>query len=103
MSMSLQDQYAEAASPALQGRVQMAVSKTAQNVGTEDSSTPNDSMRKQLATNVARAPQQYAQPFTTIIVAQGVTGASTDADIENMVSACWNTMAGIPYVPPAAP
>lgn len=94
MSMNLQDQYAEASAPALQSRVQMAVAKTAQNVGTEDPATPNDAARKNLATNVSRAPTQYTQPFTTLIVAQGITSASSDADIENMVSACWNTMAG---------
>ena len=100
MSMSLQDQYAEATAPALQGRVQMATAKIAEDVGSEDPATPNHANRTSLATQVARSPGAFTQSFTTAVVAQGITSQSTDADISNAVSAVWNTMAG-PTVPTA--
>jgi hypothetical protein len=67
---------------------------TAQEVSSEATSTPNHTARTSLASQVARNPQQFTAPFTTMLCAQGITSASTDADIENMISAVWNTMAG---------
>jgi len=94
--MTLQDQFIETTNPQLQGRVQMAAAKTAQNVGSEDPSTPNHAARTALASRVAQTPTAYTGAFTNLLCAEGITQASTDADISNMVSAVWNTMAGQP-------
>jgi len=92
--MTLQDQYTETTNPALQARVQMAAASTAQAIGAEAANTPNHANRAQLASRVAQAPGQYTMPFTNMVCAEGITSASTDADIANMISAVWNTMAG---------
>ena len=95
----LGNEYTEAQNPTTQARVQMAVSKAAQDISSEAGSTPNHAQRVQLATRVANSPQMMTQPFTTMVCAQGITATSTDADISNMVAAVWNTMAGQPATP----
>lgn len=92
--MSLQDQFVESTNPALQSRVRIAACTTAQAIGSEATDTPNHTARATLATQVSRAPQMYTEAFTSMLCGQGITSASSDADIANMVSAVWNTMAG---------
>ena len=96
--MTLQDQYIEAISSDLQARVEMSYCKTAQNVGAADPSEPNHNNRVQLATQISRSPVMFREPFTFMVCAQGITRASDDTEIDTMVSACWNTMAGVPMV-----
>jgi hypothetical protein len=97
--MTLQDEYAESTSPALQARVQMAALAAAQAISTEAVDTPNHYNRVQLAQQVARSPQQFTQPFTSLCCSEGITSQSTDAEISTMVSSIWNTMAGQPVTP----
>jgi hypothetical protein len=92
---SLTSEYAESTNPTTIARVQMSMAKTAQDISSEPTDTPNHTQRNQLASQVARAPQMMAPAFTTMVCAQGITSASSDADIANMVSAVWNTMAGV--------
>ena len=92
--MTLASQFSEAANPTLQGRIQMATASAAQAIASEADTTPNHANRLNLATQVARSPQGYTQPFTNLLCAEGITSQSADADIENMVSAVWDTMAG---------
>jgi len=92
--LSLQDQFVEATSPQLQAKVQMAIAQEAQTVAAEDTDTPNHNMRVQLAQQVARSPTMFNIPFTTMVVAQGITRNSNDADIQAQVTAVWDTMAG---------
>ena len=99
--MTLQDQFVESTNPALQGRVQMAVAKTSQNVASEAPDTPNHWNRTTLASQIARSPALFTPAFTNLLCGQGITSDSDDAEIENMVSACWNTVAG--PEPPAPP
>jgi hypothetical protein len=94
--LSLQDEYFESTAVDLQQRVQMSICTAAQNISSEDPSTPNHASRNMLATQVARNPQAYTQSFSTMLTAEGITRASTDADISNMVSSVWNTVAGTP-------
>jgi hypothetical protein len=94
--MSFQDQYVEATNPGLQSRVQMATSKTAQQVAAEDPATANHANRTSLATQIARSPSMYTVAFTTLLCGQAITDQSTDEEIASMVSAVWNTMAGQP-------
>jgi hypothetical protein len=94
--MTLQDQYAESSNPALQGRVQMATASAAQDISNEAADTPNHYNRVQLAQQVARSPQNFTPAFTNLLCAEDITSQSTDAEIESMVSAVWNTMAGPP-------
>lgn len=91
--MSLQDQYTEAANPLTQQRVQMAAASTAQAIGSEAESTPNHANRAALGAAVSRNPHLYTEAFATMVCAEGITSASTDEEIEGMVSAVWNTMA----------
>jgi|SRR5215472_230758 len=99
---SLTTEYSESQNPTTVARVQMASAKTAQDVASEDPTTVGHTARVTLATNVARAPTMMAPNFTVMVCAQGITSLSTDADINNMVSAVWNTMAGVISEPPAA-
>jgi hypothetical protein len=95
---SLASQFSESQNPATQARVSMSMSKTAQDVASENASTPNHAMRVSLATRVANSPQMLVVPFTGMICAQGITSLSSDTDISNMISAVWDTMAGVPAV-----
>jgi len=99
--MTLQDQFAETTNPALQSRVQMATLSAAQAISSEAASTPNHQNRINLAQNVARSPDGFKVPFTNLLCAEGITSQSTDAEINNMVSAVWDTMAGPPPPPTA--
>jgi Flp pilus assembly protein TadG len=99
--MTLQDQYAETTNPALQARVQMACSSAAQAISTEPTDTANHQNRVNLAQQVARSPDQFKLPFTSMLCAEGITSQSTDDEINSMVSAVWDTMAGPPMPPPA--
>jgi hypothetical protein len=45
---------------------------------------------------VANNLQMMAPAFTSMVCVQGITSASSDADISNMVSVVWNTIAGHP-------
>jgi hypothetical protein len=92
--MTLNSQYVEAQQPDLQSRVQQAMLGAAQNIAAADPSEPNHAARSQLATQVSRSPTMFTDPFTALVCSQGITRDSTDTDIETMVSACWNTMAG---------
>ncbi|HJY24969.1 MAG TPA: hypothetical protein VJ649_04765 [Actinomycetes bacterium] len=95
----LQDQFAESTNPALQGRVQMAAAKAAQDISSEPTQTPNHPMRVSLASQVARSPQMYTHSFTSMLCAQGITNDSTDAEISSMVAAVWDAIAGQPTPP----
>lgn len=99
--MTFQDQFVESTNPSLQSRVQMATVKTAQAIGTEPTDTPNHNNRVSLASQVARSPQSLTSAFTSMLCAEGIISTSTDPEIESMVSAVWNTMAGQPFVPAA--
>jgi len=94
--MSLQDEYVESTTPALQSRVQMATLNAAQAISTEDPATDNHQNRTSLAQQVARSPEAFKQPFTSMLCAQGITSQSSDVEINAMVASVWNTMAGIP-------
>jgi len=94
--MSLADEFTASTDQELIQRVQMAAVSAAQAIASEAESTPNHNNRVALANKVANAPGSYGAPFTTLLCAEGITSASTDADINNMVSATWNTMAGQP-------
>ena len=98
--MTLQDQFIETTNPQLQGRIQMAVAKAAQDISSEAADTPNHASRVALASRVAQSPTAYTGAFTNLLCAEGITNGSTDAEIESMVSAVWNTMAGQPPVGP---
>lgn len=91
---SLASEASEALNPVLQGRVQMAMCKAAQDISSEATTTPGHTQRVQLAQQVARQPAMMMAPFTSMVCAQGITSQSTDADISNMVSAVWDVMAG---------
>ena len=92
---SLATEFTEATNPTTQALVQMAAAKAAQDISSEPTSTPGHTQRVNLASQVARTPQMYAVPFTTLVCAQGITSQSADTDIANMVSAVWDVMAGV--------
>lgn len=94
--MSLQDEYVAAQDPSLQARVQSAICTAAQNISTEDPSTPNHYNRASLGQAVSRAPENWRTSFVYMLTSEGITSASSDLDISNMVSAVWNTVAGPP-------
>jgi hypothetical protein len=96
---SLASEFSEASNPTLQARIQMATAKAAQDISSEAEDTANHQARVNLASAVARNPSMYTSAFTTMLCAQGITNASTDAEISSMVSAVWNTIAGTPIPP----
>lgn len=92
--MALSDQYQESINPQTIARVSMAMCKAAQDIGASDPASTNYANRTLLATRVSNNPPLYQQPFTTMVCAEGITSASTDAEISVMVAAVWDTMAG---------
>lgn len=92
---TLQDAATHAADATLQARISMAAALAAQNIASEAPDTPNHTARTWLATQVARQSAFYTMAFTTLLCAEGITPASADADISNMVAAVWNTVAGV--------
>lgn len=96
MTMPLTSQFSESQNPTLQARVQMAMCGAAQNIASADPSEPNHANRVNLAQRVSQSPASLTPAFTSMVCSQGITTESTDADISNMVSAVWNTLAGPP-------
>lgn len=96
---SLTSEFSEAQNPTTQARVQMATAKAAQDIAASDPASANYAARTALATQVARSPQMYTVPFTNMLCAQGITSASTDAEISTMIAAVWDTMAGKTFIP----
>lgn len=76
--------------------ITMSLCFTAQAIATEATSTTNHANRVALARAVANNPQSFAQSFAFMLGAQGIDQTSPDTDINNMVSAVWNCMAGAP-------
>lgn len=76
-------------------RVTMAVAAAAQSIGAEATTTNDHANRVALAKAASSNPSQWGLPFAVMLAAQGLDqNASTDAQINNMVSAVWNTIAG---------
>ncbi len=76
-------------------RVQAAMLATAQAISTEATSTANHANRVALMKACVNAPQSYAPLFAQLVASQGTDSSSTDTAISTMVSATWNTLAGV--------
>jgi len=95
MASTLAAQQTASVDQTFVNRVEMAILAAAQAISTEPTATANHTNRVALMRSVATNPVQMAYPFAAILASQGVDGTSTDAAISTMVSACWNTLAGV--------
>lgn len=78
-------------------RIQQAAVKTALAVASEAPSGDSnlDQKRADLVLNVLNYPQKYARLMALAVATQDITENSTDAQIENTISAIWNAYAGV--------
>jgi len=91
---ALNDQFLESQNPATQQRVTVAIVRYAKTVSDEADDTPNHQARLRLAEQVARMPQQFVQPFTLLVTAQGFNSQADDGTLGDWITQVWNVMAG---------
>jgi len=78
----------------LNQRVRVALAVYAQTVATEPTTTTNHTARVALIGSVMGGVAQYADLFTVVAAANGITSASADADILTAVGDTWTAFAG---------
>lgn len=92
--MSFIDAYNASQDVLLNQRVRIALALYAQTVATEATTTTNHAARVALIGSVMSNIAQYADLFTVEAAANGITSASTDADILTAVGDIWTAFAG---------
>ena len=96
MATGLLAQYQAAVNNAdFDNRITMAICAAAQAIAAEATTVIDHTNRVALAKAVALAPASYTRAFALMLAAQGIDNGSLDSDITNMVSAVWNTLAGV--------
>ena len=77
-------------------RVQVAILAAAQAISSEATTTADHANRVALMKAIANGPATYAPIFAALLAAEGVDNTSADTAINTMVSAVWDTVAGVP-------
>jgi hypothetical protein len=95
--MSFLDQIATSTDADFINRVQQAAVKIAIAVAAEAPSqnAEVDTKRASFALTVLHNPQKYAHLLVYGIASQGLSLSSTDANLENTMSAIWNAYSGV--------
>lgn len=93
--MSYQTQYDQSSSPTFLNRVTMAMVDCAINIAAEPVGTANHVNRAVYAMLTLNDQDKYGPKLARGCADQGMTDASTDADIKNACSAIWNAFAGV--------
>lgn len=92
--MAYIDQYQLLSNELFVDRFAVALVKAAGNIYNEGAQVTAHAARAQLARQVAQSPQVYASQFALTGIAQGLTQASLDSDIDNSIASNWNMFAG---------
>jgi len=92
--MAYIDCYNASQDAVLNQRVRVALALYASTVATESTTTLNHTARVALIGSVMNNVAQFADLFTVVITANGITTASTDPEILDAVSTAWTNFAG---------
>lgn len=90
--MTYATEYTDANNATLQQNIRMSIINAAIQIQNELKTTTNHANRVQLALSVLRDSATFAVIFAYAVVTQGVTAASTDAQIDTAVSSVWDAI-----------